>query len=126
MLHPTLRRKSTLRMISALFVLFSVCLPAGARSTAAANPGIAANPSALVATVQLGQSSTTTVTITNMSGSRLAPMLFEAYPEAAPAALGSARLAGGRRAVSLPQQSDRLDSQLLPAFQSAPDRRADF
>jgi subtilisin family serine protease len=61
-----------------------------------------------------------------MSGSRLVPMLFEAYPEAAPAALGSARLAGGRRAVSLPQQSDRLDSQLLPAFQSAPDRRADF
>src|SRR5262249_50803698 len=99
-------------------------LPAGAPPASAANSSITANPSTLQLTVPLGQSSTSTATITNLSSSTLSPAIFEAY--APPIALARTSADHVQQAVALPRQTNRLDTQLLWDFQAAPDQQSDF
>jgi hypothetical protein len=113
-------------LLSALLALLLVGLPGGARPADAANASIAVDPNTLQFTVPLGQSSTRTATITNLSGSALSPAIFEAYPSPTPAALTRTSAAQAPQAVALPRQSSRLDTQLLADLQSAPDQQADF
>ena len=113
-------------LLSALLALLLVGLPGGVRPSGAANASIAVDPNTLQISVPLGQSSTRTATITNLSGSPLSPAIFEAYPAATPTALTHASAGQAPQAVALPRQSSRLDTKLLSDFQSTPDRQADF
>ena len=113
-------------LLSALLALLLVSLPGGVRPAGAANASIAVDPNTLQISVPLGQSSTRTATITNLSSSSLSPAIFEAYPAATPTALTRASAGQAPQAVALPRQASRLDTQLLSDFQSAPDRQADF
>ena len=113
-------------LLGGLLALLLVGLPGGVRPAGAANASIAVDPNTLQISVPLGQSSTRTATITNLSSSSLSPAIFEAYPAATPTALTRASAGQAPQAVALPRQSNRLDIQLLSDFQSTPDRQADF
>jgi hypothetical protein len=122
--HARSHRRPTPILLSALLALLLVGLPGGSRPADAANASVAVDPNTLQISVPLGQSSTRTATITNLSSSSLSPAIFEAY--ATPTALARARAGKAPQAVALPRQSSRLDAQLLSNFQSATDRQADF
>src|SRR6266498_3310732 len=124
--HARSRRRHTPMLLSALLALLLVGLPGGVRPSGATNASIAVDPNTLQISVPLGQSSTRTATITNLSGSPLSPAIFEAYPAATPTALTHASAGQAPQAVALPRQSSRLDTKLLSDFQSTPDRQADF
>jgi hypothetical protein len=125
MLHARVRQGHTLLLLSALFALLLIGLPGSARPAAAANASIAVDPNALQISVPLGQRSTRTVTITNLSSSALSPQIFEAYP-ASTVDLARAQASQVPQAVALPRQASRIDTQLLADFQATPDRQADF
>ena len=125
--HAHSRRLPRSILLSALLALLLVGLPTGIRPTAgAANTNIAVDPSTLQINLPLGQRSTHTETVTNLSSSSLSPAIFEAYPVATPTPLTRARAGQAPQMVALPRQSSRLDPQLLSNFQSAADRQADF
>src|SRR5215212_569128 len=125
--HARSHHTSTSMLLSALLALLLAGLPTGVRPAAgAANISIAVDPSTLQISVPLGQRSTRTETITNLSSSSLSPAIFEAYPAATPTALLRARNNQTPQAVALPRQSSRLDPQLLSNFQLAADHQADF
>src|SRR6187402_2026231 len=86
MLHARSRQRHTPLLLIALLALLLIGLPGSARPADAANPTIAVDPNALQISVPLGQSSTRTVTITNLSSGALTPTIFEAYPDATLAA----------------------------------------
>jgi subtilisin family serine protease len=113
-------------LLSALFALLLASVPGGIRPAAATNASITVDPNTLQISLPLGQSSTHTATITNLSSSALSPSIFEAYPAPAPGALLRAQAGRAPQAVALPHQASRLDTQLLSDFQSAADRQADF
>jgi len=117
-------RRPTPVLLSALLALLLIGLPAGIRPADAASASIAVDPNTLQISVPLGQSSTRTATITNLSSSALSPAIFEAY--ATPTGLTRTRGNQAPQAVALPRQSSRLDPQLLLNFQSTADHRADF
>jgi hypothetical protein len=110
-------------LLGALLALLLVSLPARAQPAAAAGASIAANPPALQLTVPLGQSSSTAVTLTNLSNNTLRSAIFEAYP--APNALARAGASQQPRVVALPRQAGRIDPRLLAEFQAAPNQQAD-
>jgi subtilisin family serine protease len=126
MLHARFRQRRTPMLLSALLALLLLGVPGGARPAGAANATIAVDPETLQISLPLGQSSTRTATITNLSSSALSPAIFEAYPPATPTALMNAHAGLLPQAVALPRQSSRLDTQLLADLQSAPDHQADF
>ncbi len=126
MLHAHSHQRHTPVLLSALLALLLVSLPGGARPVNAANTSIAVDPGTLQISIPLGQHSTRTATITNLSGSAFSPAIFEAYSAATPIALARTSAGQAPQAVALPQQSSRIDTQLLADFQATPDRRADF
>src|SRR5438067_10101425 len=103
MLHARSRQRHTPMLLGALLALL-VGAPGGARPAGAANASIAVDPNVLQISVPLGQSSTRTATITNLSSSALSPAVFEAYPAPAPAALSRVQAAQAPQAVALPRQ----------------------
>src|SRR4051812_42357043 len=104
MLHIRSGQRHTPLLLSALLGLLVIGLPSSASPAAAANTSIAVDPNALQISVPLGQSSTRTATITNLSSSALSPQIFEAYP-ATPPALTRAQHRQAPQAVALPRQA---------------------
>jgi subtilisin family serine protease len=112
-------------LLSALLALL-IGWPGNAHPAGAANASIAVDPSSIQISIPLGQSSTRTATITNLSSNALSPEIFEAYPSGSPTMLARTSAGQAPQSVALPRQSSRLDAQLLTDFQSAADRQADF
>src|SRR5438045_6660825 len=104
MLHARSHRRRTPMLLGTLLALTLVGLPGSVRSAGAANASIAVNPSALQISIPLGQSSTRTATITNLSSKSLRPAIFEAYPAASPTALTRASADQALPVVALPRQ----------------------
>src|SRR5262245_24702327 len=124
MLHPRSHQRQIPMLLSVLLALILVGTPDSSRPAAAANSSIAVDLNALQISLPLGQSTTRTATITNLSSSALSPAIFEAYP--APDTLPRAQIGRAPQAVALPRQASRIDTRLLADFQAAADRQADF
>src|SRR5262245_13599627 len=113
MLHHIPRRSYSL----AVFALSVALLGTGTPSPqpVAAVSTISTTPAALSVTVALGDQVTQQIRLSNGSNEAVTPALYEAQ---APA---SAHGKAGPRAVTLPEQADRIDPQLLADFRAAPD-----
>src|SRR5262245_32488538 len=121
--------RMTSRRLRLLFVLVlsSAVLgivPAQIAQTATLIQAIGASPTTLSLSVPLGQRVTTPITLSNSTNAAITPTIYEAWP--ATGAQAQARQLTGPRSVALPQQTARIDPQLLTDFQRAADDRADF
>jgi subtilisin family serine protease len=118
----TLRQLRLLLLFALCSGLFATASPQIA-PTRAISPAVGASPTAISVSVPLGQRLITTVTLNNATNAPVTPTVYEAWP-----ATGTQALArqNGPRSVALPQQTDRIDPQLVTNFQRAADGRADF
>src|SRR3954464_4518528 len=98
MLHARSHPRRTLVLLIALLALL-IGSPAGARPASAADASIGVDPNRLQINIPLGQSSTRTVTLTNLTGSAISPAIFEAYSDAMPTALTRARASQAPQSV---------------------------
>src|SRR5262245_53465416 len=119
----------TSRQLHLLFVLVLISAPLGIVSpqiaqTAAQTQAVGASPTTLSRSVPLGQQLTTSISLTNNTNAAITPTVYEAWPATGAQAL--ARQQTGPRSVALPQQTARIDPQLLTDFRQAADSRADF
>lgn len=111
---------SFLGLIALLLLL--ALLPPSTPAVRAATT-ISVSPSAITATVTLGQTANHTITLTNTSATPVTPLLYEAWPAAQTT---PRRAPTGPLRVPLPPQRERLDRKLLQEFQESSDGRSDF
>ncbi|MEM8532909.1 MAG: S8 family serine peptidase, partial [Chloroflexota bacterium] len=82
------------------------------------------SPSSISVSVPLGQKVERSITLTNVSGSSGQPNIYEAYPPAP--ALASRDVPPELQQVELPQQSERLDEELVNDLQEGDNETGDF
>ncbi len=119
------------RTIATLLLLLLVALMPQAApaapiyTTAGATAPLASAPSSINTSVALGSTKLVTLTLQNTSAASVTPRLYEALAASTAAAGLAAAVPADLRAVSLPEQAQRIDPQLSAAT-AATDSSTDF
>jgi subtilisin family serine protease len=87
---------------------------------------IAAEPTALAASVEFGAQQDVTLTITNQSDSAFTPRLYEAREVPPPQITVDQAPPPELQRVALPEQRERIDPQILAELDAAPGGETDF
>ncbi|ACL22976.1 S8 family serine peptidase [Chloroflexus aggregans] len=111
-------RRSTSLILFIIAYLVSVLVFTPSTPVQADPATLSATPTSLAATVELGDTATLSLTITNTSSNSLTLLLYAGYPPTA----SPARMALPSLPVPLPQQAERIDPALQTELAHGPTR----